>query len=306
MSNIRKIVESNTAPLIQDLWLKDGVLYQFDTNGWVPINKVTDEDLERIREELTEEIKRSIGEDVAFKEDLQELLKAINKEIEDRKAADTTLQDNINEVQSNLDKEITDRVNAIDDTTKLIVELHAALGLTASPSIIYKGENNTVNISHSVTFKGNPINYTVTIDNTALSNPYTLSDSHTFNAIYAIDSTDPKVNTVMKKSVTVNAYYPRYYGRSAVAAISADEILALEKQPAASSAMLSNKTIGDDKSSYLWLCVPSGMTVKTVTSSGFSVPMEAPIVVAVPNKGNYNCYRSTSMANAGNVTYNIA
>ena len=196
--------------------------------------------------------------------------------------------------------------NNIDDTTKLIVELHAALGLTASPSIIYKGENNTVNISHSVTFNGNPINYTVTIDDAALSNPYTLSDSHTFNAVYAIDSTDPKVNTVVKKSVTVNAYYPRYYGRSAVTAISADEILALEKQPAASSAMLSNKTIGDDESSYLWLCVPSGMTVKTVTSSGFSVPMEAPIVIAVPNKGNYNCYRSTSMANAGNVTYNIA
>lgn len=109
MSQIRKIVESIASPSVHDLWLKDGVLYQFDTTGWVPINKITDEDLEALRKDVIDEITRSIGEDLAFKDDLQEIIKKINEEISNRETADDNLQDSIDNLTEALSKEQSDR-----------------------------------------------------------------------------------------------------------------------------------------------------------------------------------------------------
>lgn len=46
---------------------------------------------------------------------------------------------------------------------------------------------------------------------------------------------------------------------------------------------------------YVWLCVPSGaVTIRSITSSGFAVPFEAPVTVAVvfgAQTVDYECYR---------------
>lgn len=189
---------------------------------------------------------------------------------------------------------------------ELIVKLHATINFSSNRTVIYKGESDTVTLSHSASFDGSPLTYTITVDGKALSNPYTLEDSHTFNAVFAVNNEDPKVVMDINKRVTVNAYYPRYYGALDSESITSEQILALEKQARASNATVNNKTITFSTAAYLWLCVPSNMSVNNVTSSGFGVPMEAPVNVEVTGKGTYKCYRSTSKANAGSVTYNIS
>lgn len=226
-------------------------------------------------------------------------------------------EDTINEINKTLKDSIkgesTNRENAdkelqgnIDDALALIVKLHAVINASASPANIYKGENTNVNINHSASFDGSPLTYNLTVDGNALSNPYTLDNSKSFNVVFNINNQEPKLVTSIARTVTVNAYYPRYYGRVDKEILTSDDILKLEKQGVASNATVSNKTFTSSIADYLWLCVPSGMTVNSVTSGGFAVPMEKAVTVAVEGKGNYNCYRSTNKANAGSVTYNIS
>ena len=92
-------------------------------------------------------------------------------------------------------------------------------------------------------------------------------------------------------SVTVNAYYPMYFGASAKDALVSADVLALTKQPIKSSPA-GNVTVEVGANEYLWLCVPSTMTINSVKSGGFDVPMAAPVTVAVDGKGDYKCYRS--------------
>nr|UVM82029.1 MAG: hypothetical protein [Bacteriophage sp.]UVX34887.1 MAG: hypothetical protein [Bacteriophage sp.]DAG92598.1 MAG TPA: hypothetical protein [Crassvirales sp.] len=56
---------------------------------------------------------------------------------------------------------------------------------------------------------------------------------------------------------------------------------------------------------YVWLCIPSNFNINSVTSSGFSVPMEAAISVPVEGKGNYKCYRTSSSLVAGTFNFVI-
>ena len=92
-------------------------------------------------------------------------------------------------------------------------------------------------------------------------------------------------------SVTVNAYYPMYFGASVKDALVSADVLALTKQPIKSSPA-GNVTVEVGANEYLWLCVPSTMTINSVKSGGFDVPMAAPVTVAVDGKGDYKCYRS--------------
>lgn len=192
-----------------------------------------------------------------------------------------------------------------DETMALIVKLHAIITATASPSTIYKGENTNVNINHSATFDGKALTYTPMVNGSALANPYSINDTTTFNVAFNINNADPKLNTTITRSVKVNAYYPRYYGRADKTTLVSDDVLTLEKQPVAASSIINDKTISSAIADYLWLCVPDGMTISEVSSSGFGVPMEVPITVEVSGKGNYKCYRSTNKVNAGSVTFNI-
>ncbi len=202
-------------------------------------------------------------------------------------------------------KRLEDTIKKTEDNTSLIVKLHAVITATAGATNIYKGENTNVNINHSATFDGSPLTYTLIVDGEELANPYSLNDSKTFNIAFNIDNADPKLNTVINKTIRVNAYYPRYYGRVDKTTLVSEDVLALTKQPVASSAASSNKTFTSSVADYLWLCVPDSMSVKGVTSGGFAVPMEPPITVAVSEKGDYRCYRTTNKVNAGSVTYNI-
>lgn len=208
-----------------------------------------------------------------------------------------SLQEDVEEINENFDNYAT---------MELVVNLHATITFSSNRTVIYKGESDTVTLSHSATFNGDPLTYTLTVDGTSLANPYTLEDSHTFTGIFAIDNNNPNVKLNITRTVTVNAYYPRYYGFLTSSTITSSQVTTLTKQARASSAAVSSLSVNFTSAGYLWLCVPSGMTVSSVTSSGFAVPMEDPITVAVSGKGDYLCYRSTNQANAGTVTYVVS
>ena len=71
------------------------------------------------------------------------------------------------------------------------------------------------------------------------------------------------------------AYHERLSGFAQTSEVSSLDIVSLTKQSIKTSASgsysLNNPTTGY----YLWLCVPSSMSIQKVTSSGFDVPMEA-------------------------------
>lgn len=79
----------------------------------------------------------------------------------------------------------------------------------------------------------------------------------------------------------------------------------MTKQPIKSSPA-GNATVEVGANEYLWLCVPSTMSVNSVKSGGFDVPMAAPVTVAVDGKGDYKCYRSASPFAEGTFTGVIA
>lgn len=266
----------------------------------------------------------AFNEEAEAREEADTTLQAnIDAEAEIRQEADETLQNNIeneasiretedNELQAQITQLEEDLSNHEEEaantyaTLQLVVNLHANITFSANRTVIYKGESDTVTLSHSATFDGNPLTYTLTVDGAALANPYTLEDSHTFTGVFSIDNDDPDVAMDITRTVTVNAYYPRYYGYLASATITGSDVTSLTKQARASSAAISNLSVTFATSGYLWLCVPSGMTVSNVTSSGFAVPMESPVTVSVDGKGDYLCYRSTNEALAGTVTYTVS
>ena len=96
-----------------------------------------------------------------------------------------------------------------------------------------------------------------------------------------------------------------YFGASAKNALESADILAMTKQPIKSSPA-GNATVEVGANEYLWLCVPSTMSINSVKSGGFDVPMAAPVTVAVDGKGDYKCYRSASPFAEGTFTGVIA
>lgn len=200
---------------------------------------------------------------------------------------------------------ITNQINEVKD---MAIGFHITTNASVAPATIYKGENTNVNISYSASISGKPLTCTATLNSEngeAVSNPYSVSDNRTFNVYIHINNEDPNVNTIVSKTLSVKAYYPRYYGVLNSETITSNQITTLTKMTAAASAAASNVKTTVTESSYLWLCVPNGMTINKVTSSGFDVPMSSPINVEVTNKGTYKCYRSVNKINAGSITYNV-
>lgn len=75
--------------------------------------------------------------------------------------------------------------------------------------------------------------------------------------------------------------------------------LSVRKSPAGSYSV-QNAATGN----YLWICVPSGMSITKVTSSGFEVPMHQVQEGSTPTD-SYNCYRSFSQINEGTMNITI-
>lgn len=171
-----------------------------------------------------------------------------------------------------------------------------------SPGIIEKGVSTKVTVSWGSTYNGEaytPKSVKVTAgDGRTVSlvpnsqADVTLNDSMSFKQ--EVTFVDGLVKTA---SGGTPAVYPMYFGTSAKTALTSDDILAMGKQPLATSPN-GDHTVQGKGGQYTWLCVPDTMTInQALETSGMTVSysLEAPVTVAVTGKGNYKCYRSSEM-----------
>lgn len=185
----------------------------------------------------------------------------------------------------------------VDDINQILFTQYTALSMSRTPASFEKGVKTEVTLNWSTKFNNQeiePDSLEVKKGNEVLTSDKTLKtikDSVTNTQAYSMTAVIKGITKTA--SVTVNAYYPMYFGASAKTALESADILAMTKQPIKSSPA-GNATVEVGANEYLWLCVPSTMSVNSVKSGGFDVPMAAPVTVAVDGKGGYKCYRSAS------------
>ena len=174
----------------------------------------------------------------------------------------------------------------------------------------YTGAAQSVTVSWRVTRKGQPATPTalvlkedsVTVD---VELQATGNVQRSINKLgvtsYSLEAT---VGTLKKTATaSLQMVLPCYFGFAA--ASTGVNITSLSKQSVRTtpngSYTLNNTTSGN----YLWLCVPSTMTINKVTSSGFDVPMQT-AENGSTTLGQYKCYRSSSPINSGNMSIVIS
>lgn len=255
------------------------------------------------------------GKGKALADKVQKLSEDLLNEINARTEADEQLQQNINNVDDKLDKEITDRTEGDNSIWEVLYDQFIQIsGFGVSPTIIEKGVATDINISGRFLFAGNPLTPdTLTlkmndhvISNRPVNNLSGTKDTLTTTSDRITCSVSITAHGVTKNaSATVSTYYPCYFGHTTKTIIVGTDVLSFSKQSIKSSPNGTYSMSDISQGEYVWLCIPSNFNINSVTSSGFSVPMEAAISVPVEGKGNYKCYRTSSSLVAGTFNFVI-
>lgn len=255
------------------------------------------------------------GKGKALADKVQKLSEDLLNEINARTEADEQLQQNINNVDDKLDKEITDRTEGDNSIWEVLYDQFIQIsGFGVSPTIIEKGVATDINISGRFLFAGNPLTpdtLTLKMNDHVISNQPVNNLSGTKDTLtttndritYSVSITAHGVTK--NASATVSVYYPCYFGHTTKTIIVGTDVLSFSKQSIKSSPNGTYSMSDISQGEYVWLCIPSNFNINSVTSSGFSVPMEAAISVPVEGKGNYKCYRTSSSLVAGTFNFVI-
>lgn len=191
----------------------------------------------------------------------------------------------------------TDLGTAMTDIEKLNDKVFP-LTLNASGGGLYKkGTYEDITITWSLT-RGEEkvVPDSATINDSPISfNEPTVFESVSDTTSYVLKVT--KSDKVLSKTLTATFIASRYYGFSNKSdANNFSDFNDLIEQPLSTSPAGTYTLVNDNAENYLWLCVPNGMTINKVTSSGFDVPMESPTSISI-STDTYNCYRSSSKIN---------
>lgn len=255
------------------------------------------------------------GKGKALADRVQTLSEDLTNETNARIEADEQLQQNINTVDNKLDKEITDRTEGDNSIWEVLYDQFIQIsGFGVSPTIIEKGVAATININGRFLFAGEPVTPDTLIlkrGDTLLSDRPVDNLSGTKDTLNTNDNTTTYSLSITAHGVTrntsaiVSAYYPCYFGHTTKTIIVGTDVLSFSKQSIKSSPNGTYSMSDISQGEYVWLCIPSNFNINSVTSSGFSVPMEAAISVPVEGKGNYKCYRTSSSLVAGTFNFVI-
>ena len=219
---------------------------------------------------------------------------------------------NIVDGMKELDKQIADGRH--DEVWEVLYTQFTQIsGFSVSPTIIEKGVDADITIRGNNLFNSKPLvpetlsvkRGTTVINSTPIAS---LNIKDTLNTegdrtTYTLSITSKGVTKTA--TANVNAYYPMYFGHSAKAALTGEDVLGLTKQAIKSSPNGTYNMMGIAEGEYVWLCVPSNFSITKVTSSGFGVPMAAAATVTVEGKGSYKCYRTEGALKAGNFNFVI-
>lgn len=219
---------------------------------------------------------------------------------------------NIVEGMKELDKQIADGRH--DEVWKVLYTQFTQIsGFSVSPTIIEKGVDADITIRGNNLFNSKPL----VPETLSVKRGITVINSTPIASLNIKDTLNTKDDrttytlSITSKGVTktatanVNAYYPMYFGHSAKAALTGEDVLGLTKQAIKSSPNGTYNMTGIAEGEYVWLCVPSNFSITKVTSSGFGVPMAAAATVTVEGKGSYKCYRTEGALKAGNFNFVI-
>lgn len=255
------------------------------------------------------------GKGKALADRVQTLSEDLTNETNARIEADEQLQQNINTVDNKLDKEITDRTEGDNSIWEVLYDQFIQIsGFGVSPTIIEKGVATTININGRFLFAGDPVTPDTLIlkrGDALLSDRPVDNLSGTKDTLNTNDDTTTYSLSITAHGVTKNAsatvstYYPCYFGHTTKTIIVGTDVLSFSKQSIKSSPNGTYSMSDISQGEYVWLCIPSNFNINSVTSSGFSVPMEAAISVPVEGKGNYKCYRTSSSLVAGTFNFVI-
>lgn len=255
------------------------------------------------------------GKGKALADRVQTLSEDLTNETNARIEADEQLQQNINTVDNKLDKEITDRTEGDNYIWEVLYDQFIQIsGFGVSPTIIEKGVATTININGRFLFAGDPVTPDTLIlkrGDALLSDRPVDNLSGTKDTLNTNDDTTTYSLSITAHGVTrntsaiVSAYYPCYFGHTTKTIIVGTDVLSFSKQSIKSSPNGTYSMSDISQGEYVWLCIPSNFNINSVTSSGFSVPMEAAISVPVKGKGNYKCYRTSSSLVAGTFNFVI-
>lgn len=255
------------------------------------------------------------GKGKALADKVQALLEDLATETEARIEADKQLQSNIDTVTGNLNKEIADRIENDNSIWEVLYNQFIQISeFGVSPTIVEKGVATTININGRFLFAGEPVTPDTLIlkrGDALLSDRPVDNLSGTKDTLNTNDDTTTYSLSITAHGVTrntsaiVSAYYPCYFGHTTKTIIVGTDVLSFSKQSIKSSPNGTYSMSDISQGEYAWLCIPSNFNINSVTSSGFSVPMEAAISVPVEGKGNYKCYRTSSSLVAGTFNFVI-
>lgn len=255
------------------------------------------------------------GKGKALADKVQALLEDLATETEARIEADKQLQSNIDTVTGSLNKEIADRIENDNSIWEVLYNQFVQISeFGVSPTIVEKGVATTININGRFLFAGEPVTPDTLIlkrGDALLSDRPVDNLSGTKDTLNTNDDTTTYSLSITAHGVTrntsaiVSAYYPCYFGHTTKTIIVGTDVLSFSKQSIKSSPNGTYSMSDISQGEYVWLCIPSNFNINSVTSSGFSVPMEAAISVPVEGKGNYKCYRTSSSLVAGTFNFVI-
>lgn len=219
---------------------------------------------------------------------------------------------NIVDGMKELDKQIADGRH--DEVWEVLYTQFTQIsGFSVSPTIIEKGADADITIRGNNRFNSKPlVPETLSVKRgTTVINSTPIASLNIKDTLNTEDDRTTYTLSITSKGVTktatanVNAYYPMYFGHSAKAALTGEDVLGLTKQAIKSSPNGTYNMTGIAEGEYVWLCVPSNFSITKVTSSGFGVPMAAAATVTVEGKGSYKCYRTEGALKAGNFNFVI-
>ena len=211
-------------------------------------------------------------------------------------------------LQSDEMNAITEKIDEIIDVTNLVPALEEEVfPLTIQVSgggIFEKGLPKNITVQWNVKKGGQ----TITADTVTVNDEPVSGDSKDFfdvntTTVYTVKAV--KAGKQVQGSTTATFIAPMYLGFAPAEAVADLDITSLEKQPVKTTPSGAYTLNNDITGNYLWLCVPNSMTIRSVTSSGFAVPMEQ-AQTQVTELDIYKCYRSSSRINEGEINIVIS
>ena len=211
---------------------------------------------------------------------------------------------------------LKDSTTGSNEVNKVLLSQLTNVDMTCTPSFVEKpGQNEDISVKWNITYNNKRlIPKTLKLVSTTQGEPIS-TDTNATSATVNVPTSfrDDKITLTLTITMeygaskvvtkTINTYYPCYFGNSSLSTGNWADAIKLTKQvlesPKGTYSM--NVTEGN----YVWLYVPSEMTINEVISNGVKVPFLDKAEIS-GEKGVYNGYRSVEKFKAGTFNYTIS